>query len=206
MKLQQDKYIICLEGMVGAGKSTQLERLNSRFQPNSDLLPELNDITPMKELRDELRSTGRISNLQREDVIRIIRARAEIQQRFLKQSTKPLILMDRGLYTGMVFESGSLSMWEVEQISLASGVVIPDLCFILYCSVDKALQRIDERRMRLGKYLHRAFHETEDYLAMTRKRYLEIARARPAVLVETSGTVEQVENKIMETIYNAKIL
>jgi len=206
MKLQQDKYIICLEGMVGAGKSTQLERLNARFQPNSDLIPELNDITPMKELRDELRSTGRISNLQREDVIRIVRARAEIQQRLLKQSTKPIVLMDRGLYTGMVFESGTLSMWEVERISLDSGVIIPDLCFILYCPVDKALQRIDERRARLGKYPHRAFHETEDYLAMTRKRYFEIAQIRPAVLVETSGTVDQVENKIMGAIYNAKIL
>lgn len=200
------KKIICLEGIVGAGKTTQIELLYSNFSPNCYLIPELNEISPMKELREELKTSGRISRMTREDVIKIIEVRGQIHQRLLNKANSSLIFMDRGIYTGMVFESGPLSMWDVEEMSKVAGVIVPDICLILHCSAEKALERVDERRVRVGKYKHRAFHENEVYINRTKERYFEIAKHKPAVLVDTSGSKDEVQEKIMGEIYNANIL
>lgn len=206
MKLRQNRVVICLEGIVGAGKTTHAEMLFAHFSPDCYLIPELNDIPPMKELRVELIETGRISDLRREDVVRLAEARGKIHQRLLGETDKPIVLMDRGLYTGMVFESGTLSMWEVEDISKKVGVVVPDLCFVLYCPAGKALERVDERRIRVGKYVHRAFHETEEYINRTKEKYSEIARSRPLILIDASGTIDEVQSKILGGINNAGVL
>ncbi|PIN93134.1 hypothetical protein COU54_04175, partial [Candidatus Pacearchaeota archaeon CG10_big_fil_rev_8_21_14_0_10_31_24] len=78
---QQSKGVICLEGIVGAGKTTQIEFLYNEFSPDCYLMPELNEISPMKEVREDLKKTGRISNMTNQDVLRLIRARGEIHQK-----------------------------------------------------------------------------------------------------------------------------
>lgn len=206
MELQQEKKVICLEGIVGAGKTTQIKKLNEYFYPNSYLIPELNDISPMKEIREKLRTNGQIAHLIREDVEQIINARAKIQQELVQSTNKPLILMDRGIYTGMVFEAGNLSMSEVEVMSKKAGIIIPDICIILYCDTRIALERIDKRRIEVGKYTNRAFHETEDYINRTKEKYFEIAKNKGLKLIDTSNNEDEVKNKIIEEIYNAKIL
>jgi len=203
---QQSKGVICLEGIVGAGKTTQIEFLYNEFSPDCYLMPELNEISPMKEVREDLKKTGRISNMTNQDVLRLIRARGEIHQKLLPESNSHLVLMDRGIYTGMVFESGEMDMWEVEQTSKKEGVIVPDLCFLLYCSSTKALERIDERRIKIGKYKHRAFHENAEYIEKTKERYFEIAKKRPLILIETSGSKEEIHQRLMEEIYNARFL
>lgn len=198
MKLHQDeKMIICLEGIVGAGKTTQIEKLHQYFAPESYLIPELNELSPMKEVREKLRRMRKISNLSKKEVVELAKARGQIHKRLLNETNRPLILMDRGIYTAMVFESGNLSMWETEEISKDAGVIVPDICFVLHCSAQKSLERVDERRRKVGKYAHRAFHENEDFINKTKERYFEIARYRPIILVETSGTVNEVQERIL---------
>jgi dTMP kinase len=204
MDLSHDKLFICLEGIVGAGKTTQINRIHSHLSPDCYLIPELNYIPPMKELREELRRTGRIANLSRADILKLARARGEIYQRLLSETDKPVVLMDRGIYTAMVFESEPLSMWEVEEINKKAGVIVPDLCFVLYCSANEALQRIDERRIREGKYLHRAIHENEDFIKKTKRKYFEIAKKRHLRLIPTSESADQVENILMNEIRNMR--
>ena len=206
MKEQQSKKVICLDGIVGAGKTTQIELLYNEFSPDCYLMPELNEISPMKEVREDLKKTGRISNMSNQDVLRLIKARGEIHQRLLPESNSHLVLMDRGIYTGMVFESGEMDMWEVEQANKKGGVIVPDLCFILYCSSTKALERVDERRIRIGKYQHRAFHENTEYIEKTKERYFEIAKQRPAILIDTSGSKEEIHKRLMEEVYNVGFL
>jgi len=45
---QKTRKIICLEGIVGAGKTTQIELLYKELSPNCYLIPELNEISPMR--------------------------------------------------------------------------------------------------------------------------------------------------------------
>lgn len=206
METHKSNKVICLEGIVGAGKTTQAELLFSYLFPRCFLMPELNEIYPMKEIREELRKSGKISCLSKEDVLKIVEARGQIHRHLLESTKKPVILMDRGIYTGMVFESGPLSIWDVEKMSIDSGVVVPDICFVLHCDAEKALQRVDERRVKVGKYEHRAFHENEDYINWTRERYFEIAKQRDLILIDTSGSLAEIQAKIRREVYNAGIL
>ena len=207
MRLQQDKAIVCLEGIVGSGKSTQIGMLYSRFSSRFYLVPELNDISPMKELREELTTSGRITRLSREDSLRLAQARGTIHKRALKESDKPLMLMDRGIYTGVVFERGPYSIHEMETISEDAGAIVPDLCFVLHCSPLLALQRIDERRIRVGKYTQRAFHETREYIQKTRDDYFEIAAHNNSMLlIDSSGTKDEVHRKLLREMHHAGIL
>jgi len=95
MEKQQSKKVICLEGIVGAGKTTQMELLYDKLSPNCYLIPELNEMSPMKEVREDLKKTGRISNMTNQDVLKLIRARGKIHQRLLHESNSHLVLMDR---------------------------------------------------------------------------------------------------------------
>src|SRR3989344_5567018 len=99
--VEQSKKVICLEGIVGAGKTTQVELLYNKLSPNCYLIPELNEISPMKEVREDLKKIGRISNMTNQDVLKIIKAKGLIHQRLLSKSNSHLVLMDRGIYTGM---------------------------------------------------------------------------------------------------------
>ncbi len=92
-----DKKVICLEGIVGAGKTTQIELLYAHFSPNCYLIPELNEISPMREVRGELKKTGRISRMIEEDVRRLIEARGQIHQKLISETDKSLVFMDRGI-------------------------------------------------------------------------------------------------------------
>ena len=95
MEKQQSKKVICLEGIFGAGKTTQMELLYDKLSPNCYLIPELNEMSPMKEVREDLKKTGRISNMTNQDVLKLIRARGKIHQRLLHESNSHLVLMDR---------------------------------------------------------------------------------------------------------------
>jgi len=189
--------IVSLEGIVGSGKTTQLQRLNNYFSPDSYVVPELNQHSVMKEAIEKWRQ--RVAGAEAfyfdlTDVTQLAIARARSQAEYLSQAKdKSWVFMDRGVYTAMVYECGQLSMREIEEINRTQGVIFPDICIILDCEVKKALRRVDIRRRQQGRYERRAIHETEKRLAQTRKLYRQLAREKSkSIKIIGSGCSEEI--------------
>jgi thymidylate kinase len=199
------QQVICLEGAVGVGKTTQIERLRVSLSPDCDVIYELNGYSPMKEAievwKNRMREREEVYGFDRQDVIDLAYARAETQKRLLGQTMKPRVLMDRGIYTSMAFESGRVELDEVEKINIKAGVIIPDQCVILECDVEESLRRVDERRIRVGKYSQRAPHENAETIQRIREAYRYIATTRKGVhLVNSDTTPEMLTARIIEAL------
>ncbi len=197
--------IVSLEGIVGSGKTTQLQRLNDYFSPNAYVMPELNQHPFMKEAIEKWRQKGSGKEafcFDRCDVVQLAIARAKSQAEYLSQARDlSWVFMDRGVYTAMVYECGQLSMEEIEEINKTQGVTFPDICVVLDCDVNEALRHIDRRRIQQGSYNTRAIHETEERLAQTRRLYLEFARQRESVkIVDTNCSEDLVFERILRIL------
>ena len=196
--------IICLEGIVGAGKSTQVGLLYSHLSPNCYLIPELNQYSPMIEAiarwKLQLAKRGRSYSFEEEDIIDLAKARAQTQKLLLKEAKTKTVVMDRGIYTSVAFESDRISPEDVEKINISAGVIIPDECIILDCSVETALTRVDERRIRLGIHKQRAAHENDFTITRIRKAYQEIAKRKCIPLINTEGTEQEIFEQVRRTL------
>ncbi len=199
------QQVICLEGAVGAGKTTQIGRLRAYLSPNCDVIYELNEYSPMKEAigvwKSRMGERREAYGFDRQDVIDLARARAETQKRLLGQMVKPRVLMDRGIYTSMAFESGRVGLDETEEINIKAGVIIPDQCIILECEIEESLRRVDERRARVGKYTRRAPHENPETIRRIREAYRHIAATRKGIhLVNSDTTPDILTARIIEAL------
>lgn len=189
--------IISFDGIGGSGKSTQVQRLNTYFSPNSYLVPELNEHPVMQAAIGAWRQKTKdreAPQFDLTDITRLAIARAQSQKDYLSQAKNPSwIFMDRGVYTALVYESGQVSMDEIEQVNRVQGAIFPNLCILLDCDIKEALARIDERRRQVWRYNARAAHETEEILAERRRLYQELAeRKRGLIKIVDSNCNEDV--------------
>ena len=198
--------IISLEGMVGSGKTTQIQLLDTHLSPDCYLIPELNQFSPMiqaiERWKIRLQERNKTYGFEREDIIDLSQARAETQKKLLgKIRNHKYVLMDRSIYTSMVFEYDPVSMEEIKQINLDKGVIVPHQCIVLECPIKEALKRVDERRIYVGKYSHRAPHETKEFITRTRNLYRELARENDSIfLINSSYNPQQVFLNILEVL------
>lgn len=188
--------MICIEGIIGSGKTTQVELLHRFLSPRVAMIPELNHLSPLKEAiaRWKVRiKDGRIL-FKKEDILGLARARSITQRAVLESLPKSeYLLSDRGAYTSLVYEWGELNFYDIEKINRAEGVVFPDEGFILDCEPKIALLRTDERRGREGRYQNRSIHETVEELTKRQKLYMMLQQLHPELrLVNANGTIDEV--------------
>ena len=186
--------IIAFEGIPGSGKTTQLKLAKAYLSSHSEILLELNRYSPLKEVIQKWKERTFRTELRcfyEEDIIALARARAITQKSILKSlAGQNYILADRSVYTAMVYESGILTMSQIEDINRSEEVVFPDFGFIFDCNPNIALQRIDKRRIEENMYGSRSMHESLEDLTKKRESYLSLPGRHPELKIINSDQSE----------------
>jgi dTMP kinase len=193
------RKIIGFEGTKGVGKTTQRELLKEYLSGDAYIIPELNEVSPLKETIKSWKEKGsKIFTL--EDITCFAKARAETQKRIISKANSDNILMDRTIYTGMVLESGLVDMSKIEEVNQSYGVIYPDTCIVFDCDPMECLKRIDVRREIFGKYSHRASDETFEEISRIRSLYQKLAKQKNLNLIDSSGDLFYVHERILESL------
>ncbi|MBS3125158.1 dTMP kinase [Candidatus Woesearchaeota archaeon] len=196
--------LICLEGVIGSGKTTQLQLLYAHLHPDAHFVPELNQFSPLKDAIAEWKKklTDNTVKFSKEDITNLAHARAVTQQNILSQiSPVRYVLFDRSVYTSIVYDAGEVEPEEIEEINRNAGVIFPDKGIILNCPTDEALRRVDKRRREEGNYATRSIHETPEEIDKRRQFYLQIHQQHPELaLVDATRTIESVFADVLKVI------
>lgn len=194
--------IICLEGIIGAGKTTQIERLHKKLQPLTNLVPELNQFSPLKEVIAKWkRRTIESAKVEftRGEIEELALARAQTQKTILSSLPEsPYLLTERSIYTAAVYETGGLEQEEILDINKRAGVISPDWGFILDCEPNEALRRVEKRRKEEGLYLSPSIHENLHEMTKRRQLYLNLTKInQELILIDANQSKEEVFKRII---------
>jgi thymidylate kinase len=196
--------MISLEGIIGSGKSTQAQLILDKLGKDIYFIPELNGFSPLKEAiagwKTKISTTGIKFDL--DDISQLASSRAEVQRSFLEKCQDfNYVLSDRSVYTALVFEQGEVNPHKIFDINKLAGVLIPDKVILLDCDPEISLKRIDERRVKEGKYFSRSIHENLGQLTLRRKLYLNLVDLFPEFEIINSGkNIDEVFYEITEVL------
>lgn len=193
--------IICLEGIIGAGKTTQIERLHKKLQPLTNLVPELNQFSPLKEVIAKWKRRAVESakvEFTKGEIEELALARAQTQGTILSSLPEsPYLLTERSVYTAAVYETDGLEQEEILNINKRAGVIFPDWGFILDCEPNEALRRVEERRKERGLYTKPSIHENLHEMTKRRELYLNLIKiSRELILIDANQSEEEVFERI----------
>ncbi len=195
--------IFCLEGITGAGKTTQANKIRQKWDldRSSYLVVNEKEYKPFKETIINWHNEGANQNFSFKEIQKIARARGEIHRIHFIPLINNLnyILFDRSFYTSAVYQSdGELSIQQIIDLNLSSGAIIPEKGVILICFPEIARKRIDERRLRDNKYDLPSMHESLEEIKKRRDLYLELAKKHPELyLIDTTN---KTENQVFEKV------
>jgi dTMP kinase len=198
--------MVCLEGIIGSGKTTQISLLFSHLSPDAVLIPELNKFSPLKETIQKWKSRVLSTNGKvafcKSDIIDLARARSAVQKKLIDSlPPKAYILADRSVYTSLVYESGELGCDEIAEINRGEGMLFPDFGFVLDCEPEEALRRADIRRNAEGIYLSRSIHETVEEMQKRRQLYLELLEKHPELCyINANRPVDEVFEELFSHV------
>ncbi len=188
-------YIV-LEGIDGAGKSTQTELLNDwlvseGYTTNKIVEPTTSDIG--KVIRNELMNPESTNDINQQRLTLLFAAdRLTLKEEILKakESKDMIIISDRSFYSSICYQNNSSvdKNW-IYDVNLHTPR--PDLTILLDLDEKDAITRCDKEE---------AF-ENIQFLEKTRKNYLNLLEIeKNIVVVDATGSVEEVQEKIREIL------
>ena len=188
-------YIV-LEGIDGAGKSTQTELLNDwlvseGYNTKKIVEPTTSDIG--KVIRNELMNPESTNDINQQRLTLLFAAdRLTLKEEILKakESKDMIIISDRSFYSSICYQNNSSvdKNW-IYDVNLHTPR--PDLTILLDLDEKDAITRCDKEE---------AF-ENIQFLEKTRKNYLNLLEIeKNIVVVDATGSVEEVQEKIREIL------
>jgi len=195
--------ILCLEGITGAGKTTQAKKLRGKWDVErvSYLIVNEKEYEPFGQTIIEWHNNGANQNFCLGEIKEIARSRGKTHNVHFVPLLNNLdyLLFDRSFYTSGVYQAGGeLSISEIEGLNVREGALVPEKGVILICSPEVARRRIDERRERVSQYKLPSMHESVEEISKRRGFYLELAsRHSELSLVDTT---HKTENEVFEEV------
>ncbi len=188
-------YIV-LEGIDGAGKSTQTELLNNwlmekGYTTKKIVEPTTSDIG--KVIRKELLNPESTNDVNQQRLTLLFAAdRLTLKEEILdaEKSKELIIISDRSFYSSICYQNNSSvdKNW-IYEVNLHTPR--PDLIILLDLDVDEAIIRCDKEEV----------FENIQFLEKTRKNYLDLLKTeKNIVVVDANDSLEIVQEKIRKVI------
>jgi thymidylate kinase len=188
--------ILCLEGVTGAGKTTQIEMIGELFIQRGQSFLAINEkeFDPFKQKILSWHNLGANREFSYEQIEEIARARGETHKIHFRPKLEVLdyMVFDRSLYTSAVYqEGGELNSQEIIDLNIKEGAIIPEKGVVLICSAEIARTRIDKRRLKNNKYDLPSMHESIEEISKRRELYIQLVRQHPELcLIDTTNKTE----------------
>jgi len=195
---------ITLEGVDGAGKSTQARLLAEALGPETILLREPGGTAVGERLR-ELLKDGSVELTPRAELLLFCAARAELVERVIRPALRAGrdVVCDRFVDSTVAYQGGARGIEPdlVAQLNAAAVAgCMPERTVLLRVEVARAVDRTEGRGgPRASDRFEREGPVFQERIA---KSFERIAAAEPArvVVVDAAGTVEEVHARVMEAL------
>jgi dTMP kinase len=190
--------LISIEGIDGAGKSTQIRLLDEWFRKNGIGAVTLKEPTAGPYGREISRRAAAHEPTTPEEEMRLFMMdrREDVEKNILPAlKAGKVIIMDRYYQSNMAYQGArGLDPSQIEEENERFAPV-PDLVIVLDIEPAASLSRItNNRRTRLTSF------EKEDYLRRVREIFLAIGRKPNGVIVDASQPPEAVHEAIVRAI------
>lgn len=195
---------VTLEGIDGAGKSTQARLLADALGPETLLLREPGGTAVGERLRDLLKD-GTLELSPRAELLLFCAARAELVERVIKPAREAGrdIVCDRFVDSTVAYQGGArgLELGLVEELNVATVAgCMPERTILLRVAVGEAIDRADGRGgPRASDRFEREGPVFQERIASAFERIAEAEPGRVAV-VDAEGSVEEVHARVLAAV------
>lgn len=181
---------ICLEGIDGSGKSTQLERLGKWLEEcglSVTRIREPTDSPVGRLIRKMLQDPGaQDEGFQRTLALLFAADRTLLMDTIYKEEEKKrIVISDRSFYSSLAYQNGEEWIAQINQHALE-----PDLVILLDLEIETALTRCEGTD---------SFEEA-DFLESVRQRYLKLAQNHDFVVINANNGVNKVHSDIKRIV------
>lgn len=199
------KFIV-FEGIDGAGKTTQIERLRAALEERGvrcKTTAEPTDLPSGREIRAAL--SGKLSKTP------IEMAEMFAHDRVLHNTDSDIgvcgmleegftVISDRYYYSSLAYQGSVLGYDTVAELNLGNeSIRTPDLCVFLDLTPERSLERIGKRGEQTEIY------ENFEYLSKTRAMFFDVfeklrARGENIAVIDAFGTPDEVAERVKEAV------
>ncbi len=181
---------ICIEGIDGAGKTTQCKLLEDWLEEEgyrADLISEPTDSPIGQIIRDMLRGSPTIGDDQQRILGLLFAADRLLLKKKIEKIKKEgnILISDRCFYSSMAYQKPLNWIKEINRYA-----VKPDVVILLDVSIEEACKRFDG----LEKF------EEKSFLERVRVNYLRLAEENEFFVVDANRGVEVVQEDIRRII------
>jgi len=181
---------ICLEGIDGSGKSTQLERLGKWLEDCGFTVTRIREPTDSavgKLIRKMLQDPkAQDEGFQRTLALLFAADRTLLMDTIHEEEEmNRIVISDRSFYSSLAYQNGEEWIVQINQHAME-----PDLVILLDLEVETAISRCDGTD---------SFEEA-DFLESVRQRYLKLAQQHGFMVVNANNGVNKVHDDIKRVV------
>ncbi|MCD1296002.1 dTMP kinase [Methanocella sp. CWC-04] len=193
-------YLISIEGIDGAGKSTQVKMLKEWLEKEGHNVAHLKEPTQGQYGKEIYRLAAEHMLPGPEEELRLfmLDRKEDVEKNILPAlRSGDVVIMDRYYQSNMAYQGAKGLNPEKIREENEKFSPVPDLIIVLDIDPKNSISRIvNNRKSALDHF------ESENYLIKVREIFLKIGEKPNAAVIDASGKPDEVHGKIVDTIKN----